>query len=94
MDRQKIKTEAKQKIDDLFKQLDHMEQKKEQVKSEAKGKYSQYLEDMKARKKEVQDKYRHLEQVSEEKWNEAQKDFQKSSSAFSEGVSKLKSIIG
>lgn len=93
MEKTEFKEKAKRKIDEIFAKIDDLEGKREKAKEEAKSTYDTIIADLKAKKKELQEKYEALDQAKDEKWAEAKKDFDTSAESFKKGFSKLLSLF-
>jgi flagellar biosynthesis/type III secretory pathway chaperone len=82
MNRQEFKKEAKETIDDLFKQMDKLERKVREAEGEAKTAIEDKLEDLRQQKEELTDKLKQLEQTSEKNWEMIKESFSNSVKAF------------
>lgn len=93
MDRAAVKERARQSIDTVFDEIKKLEAKKDNISTEAAVRVNRELETLKSKKGELEEKYKALETVSEEKWSQAKEDFSASMDSFKNGVSKLTQIL-
>lgn len=93
MNRAEIREQAKKQLDDLFKKIDEVEAQQERVKGDARARFEKELGELKARRKELEGKYRELETASEEKLDQIDKALQDSAKSFKEGLNRLKGIF-
>lgn len=92
MNRDKFKDDAKKVIDELFKKIDDLEMKKNNVQESAKAQYEQQIADLKAKKEELKKSYNQLLDTTEGNWDEAKKSFTQSTEHFKNGLKELTSF--
>jgi chromosome segregation ATPase len=93
MDKQEMKVNAKKSIDNLFEKIDELESKKDRATGEIKARYEESISTLQSRKSELKAKYEALNNASEEKWEDAKHEFEKSATHFKEGLKELKSVV-
>ncbi|MCB9283916.1 MAG: hypothetical protein H6563_07585 [Lewinellaceae bacterium] len=84
MNRTEFKEKAKENIDDLFQQLDQMEQKALEVKGDAKEKLQEKIALLQERKKDLHDRFKNLEKSTDENWTKVVNAFTNGVDAFKE----------
>ncbi len=93
MDRNTFKDKAKKGIDDLFSEIEKLEQKREKLQGEARVKYNEKIAQLKEKRIELQHKYQSMKDATPEKWEEARGSFSKSFDSLKEGFSRLAEIF-
>lgn len=93
MNKEELKANAKQQIDEVFTKLDQMEAKSGQVSSEMKQTYNEQMEKLRGKKKELEVKYAELQNASEDKVEELGQAFNESREYFKQGFQKLGSVL-
>ncbi len=93
MDKENIKSEIKNNIDVLFDKINELEAKKDEAVGEAKEKYAEKLEELKATKENLSAKYDEIMDASEEKWEELKDSLSSSLDSFKEGFSKIGNLF-
>jgi hypothetical protein len=93
MNKEELKANAKQQIDEVFTKLDEMEAKSGQVSAEMKQTYNEQLDKLRTKKKELDMKYAELQQASEDKVEELGQAFSESKNYFKEGYRKLNEAL-
>lgn len=93
MDREIFKKKAEKSIDYIFAKIDKLEAKKDDVKEKAKAEYKEIMVDLKSKKADLQEKYKKLENTTEDKWEEVKKTFSVATDSFEEGFSKIGSLF-
>ncbi len=80
----------KAKIDEWNADLDKLSAKADQADGETKIKYQQQIEDLKSKRKELQDKVTNLKDASESAWEDIKEGVEKSWETWKESFSKAK----
>jgi len=93
MDKEALKREAKQKIDDVFTKIEELEAKKDQFSSEMRDDYEQRIAQLRSKRDDLMAKYEELQQASESKVAEVKSAFDSAAKSFEEGFSKIASIF-
>ncbi len=93
MEREEFKEKAKQSIDDLFIQIEKLEAKMKQAKTDAKVKYKDEIDELRQKKAEMQGVLDKVENAVEDKWDEVKAAFNESAPSFKEGFARLAKIF-
>ncbi|MCA1757771.1 MAG: hypothetical protein LC649_09975 [Bacteroidales bacterium] len=93
MDRNEFRTNAKKKIDEIFQQIDELENKRDKAGNDIKSSYNEMLGNLKKEGTELQKRYDSLQNASDDKWEEAKKAFSESTESFKEGFNRIFSLF-
>lgn len=89
MEKDKYREKAKKSIDDIFAKIDELEAKKDKADKNAKEKYNQRIEELKAKRNELKENYNELVRASDAQWETAKSNFSESADYFKKGFAEL-----
>lgn len=91
MDKKEFKAKAKQTIDNLFQQAEQLEQKTQELKTDAKAQYQVAVQNLQSQKTTLINKYKQLEQTTDENWETVREAFSNGVQAFKDTLAKTPS---
>lgn len=89
MDRHELQRSFKDKIDDAFKKIQELENKRDEVSGKTKDKLEKEIESLKSKRKKMEDQYESLKNSTEEKIDEINVQFEKSLANFEQGFKEI-----
>ncbi|MFO7879728.1 MAG: hypothetical protein R6V52_06810 [Bacteroidales bacterium] len=92
MQKEKYKLQAKKTIDEIFDQIEELEQKQKNVSDKTRVKYEEQIADLKSKIADLKENYKKLETEGDEKWHKAKQKFSESAEYIKEGLNKLSEI--
>lgn len=93
MNKEDLKREMNNTIDDLASKINEMEAKKDHVKQEAQSKYYSTLQMLREKKSDLKTKYNEIEDATGDKWHEIKNSLDSAKDYFKKGVGELASAF-
>jgi len=93
MNRLEFKIEALEKIDKAFDNLQKIENKKNEIKSDLLQKYNETFHSVNKRKQELKESYKAIENSTEDNWKEIKERYSESLKHFNAGFNELEKIF-
>ena len=93
MNKEDLKREMNNTIDDLASKINEMEAKKDHVKQEAQSKYHSTLQMLREKKLDLKTKYDDIENTSGDKWQEIKNSLDSAKDYFKKGVNEMASAF-
>ena len=93
MDKEKMKAQAKKRIDELFIKIEELENKKDKVEGDLKVKVDELLLDLKHKRDNLNAEVDKLHQSTVEEWEKHKDTFEDSMNSFKDGIDKLVSYF-
>jgi DNA-binding transcriptional regulator GbsR (MarR family) len=93
MDKQEFKQKAKKSIDNILVKINDLEIKKNNAREDVKDKYHERIEELKAGKEHLLEKYNWLIESADEKWEESKISFTNAFDSFNNKLADIAALI-
>lgn len=93
INREELKSSAKERIDKIFRAIDEAEAKKDSVTEDAKEEYEKMMYYLNYKKIELQEMYSDVVDSSDEKLDEVMTTFDSAATSFNSALAKIKTLF-